>query len=429
MADTGDDAEALIAHLRQRVAQLEQERARLRAWGADEAEVGQGWYEQVELRDETERIAKVGSWSWDLATGKVWWSRETYRILGYDPVAVQPSTERFFAALHPDDRARLEAHSAHMAETGDTTPARARVVHGDGSVLHVDFSSATLRDEGGNPRRIVGTMADQTQRVRNHERRRLINAHLEQVKKMEAIGRMASGVAHDVNNYLLVIDGNAELLARSIEGPELASAVADLRAASRSCSDLMQNLLTFSRDRPSGEGVHDLRDIVARVDFLFRSLRKQGVTLDVSIAETPLPVWGEASQIEQVVSNLLVNARDAVLSHDGERRVELSVRRRRGEADPTVTGAVELEWVALCVSDTGPGIAPDVLGHIFEPFYTTKPENQGTGLGLATVYAVATRGGGRVEVDSQPGCGASFCVLFPPAQVEDVRGAEGACGE
>jgi len=254
MTDPGDDPRALILHLRQRVAQLEREVARDRGRiSVPDGEVGASWFEQTELRDETERISQVGSWSWNLESQEVWWSPETFRILGYVEGEEQPSIERFFAAIHPDDLERLQAHSERMSSTGDTSPARARVVHADGDVLEVDFSAATLRNSAGAPRRIVGTMSDRTAHVRAHEERRQLNEHIAQAQKMDAIGRLAGGVAHDVNNYLLIIDSNAEHVESQITNPEWLEALEDLRLAAGSCRELMQQLMSFSRDHASGE--------------------------------------------------------------------------------------------------------------------------------------------------------------------------------
>ncbi len=237
-----------------------------------------------------------------------------------------------------------------------------------------------------------------------HDRVRL-ERRLAQGQRLEAVGRLAGGIAHDFNNLITGIRGYAELLLDTLPGDDTRRTdLAEIIRASSRAAELTRQLLTFARRQVVTPRLLDLNQVLRDTEPLLRRLAGDGVTLTTRQATRPVPVVVDPAQFEQVLTNLTVNARDA-MPEGGN--LELST-------------SLEGESAVLAVSDEGVGIPAEALPHIFEPFYTTKAEGRGTGLGLATVYGIVEQADGRIEVQSQPGSGTVFRVLLPRAEAENL---------
>jgi CheY-like chemotaxis protein len=237
---------------------------------------------------------------------------------------------------------------------------------------------------------------------------------------MEAVGALAGGVAHDFNNYLLILSGHVELLdgLQQFDGSARASIEAIKHACER-CATLTRQLLTLSRRRQSQPCRVDVTELVHGMEPTLRSLLGATIELALEIEPGLAAVRVDPSQLDQILMNLVINARDA-MSSGGRLTIRLeNLPARRGEAP--------VEWVRLTVRDTGCGIARELLSRIFEPFFTTKPLGNGTGLGLAIVYGLAQEAGGSIEVESTPGQGSTFHVCLQPAGPEDEFEHQEAC--
>jgi signal transduction histidine kinase/CheY-like chemotaxis protein len=247
------------------------------------------------------------------------------------------------------------------------------------------------------------------------ERRRLELA-LFQAQKMDAIGLLAGGVAHDFNNLLLVISSYAELMQDSI-GPEhpLHRNVQEILSASRRAADLTRQLLAFGRKQPQSLQVLDLNGILRDISRMLPRLIGEDVELIIAPGKNLDRVKLDPVQLEQIVMNLAANARDAMPAGG-----KLTIATRNVELDDTYVQLRRVVppgfYVMLEVSDSGQGINPEHLPHIFEPFYTTKEQGKGTGLGLATVYGIVKQSGGFIWVYSEPGMGTTFKIYFPRVQ-------------
>ncbi|HET9134699.1 MAG TPA: ATP-binding protein [Gemmatimonadales bacterium] len=244
---------------------------------------------------------------------------------------------------------------------------------------------------------------------------RQTQAQLLQSQKMEAIGRLAGGVAHDFNNLLGVIIGQAELLHDGLPpDPLLRTELAEIRRAAERAAELTRRLLTFSRQTPQERRVVDLVAVVSGMEAMLRRLIGEDITLHVALPADQVAIFADPHQLEQVVMNLVVNARDA-MPEGGV----LTVGVGPATADTIPSRALGLvttgEQAHLWVSDTGTGMTPAVLARIFEPFFTTKPAGKGTGLGLATVFGIVTQSDGRLWVDSTVGSGTTMHVALPRA--------------
>jgi two-component system cell cycle sensor histidine kinase/response regulator CckA len=251
-------------------------------------------------------------------------------------------------------------------------------------------------DDAGQPVGALALVADVTER-------KSIEAQLQQAQKLEAVGQLAGGLAHDFNNLLTVIDGYAALLIAEA-GPSAEGDLEMIRDAASRASALTRQLLTFSRAQTARPQVVDVADLVAGVEVLLRRLIREDVDLLVTPAAAPTPVRVDPGQLEQVLVNLAINARDAMPAGGS-----LTIGTDRVDAGDAG------DQVLITVTDTGTGMTPEVAGRVFEPFFTTKDQGQGTGLGLSTVYGIVTRAGGQIRVGSRPGEGATFEVRLPVA--------------
>jgi PAS domain S-box-containing protein len=277
-------------------------------------------------------------------------------------------------------------------------PVALEMRHADGRVF--EFSSV--------PTSTPGALAGHLVQLRDVTHRRDLEARLLHAHKMESIGRLAGGVAHDFNNMLTAMIGYMDLVAADLppESEDHSYLTQALEAAEQA-SGLTRQLLAFARRQPVQPSPQDLNALLERMAPLLRRLVPEDIEIETRIDASPGWVLADAGQLEQVLVNLAFNARDAM--PEGGLLTLATVR----EKNPTVEGG---EAVVLEVADTGVGIDAEVRDHLFEPFYTTKPDGHGSGLGLATVYGIVQTFGGRIEVLSAPGRGARFRVLLPPTE-------------
>ena len=288
----------------------------------------------------------------------------------------------------------------------------------DGRTVLLDCRIQTLQDEEGEPMGLVGISTDITDQVQAEEERKALQQQLQQAMKMEAVGRLAGGLAHDFNNLLTSILGNVELAMEDLSPHDpLYVSLTEVSEAGESAADLTRQLLAFSRKQIIEPRALDLNGLVERSRRMLARLIGEHIRMETRLEE-PLPaVRLDSAQFEQILANLAVNARDAM--PEGGRltvatsRVELGQEfcLRNPDAHPG-------SYVVLEVSDTGHGMTREVQERIFEPFYTTKPQGKGTGLGLATIYGAVTQIGGFIEVSSRLGKGTTFRLFFPRAEEE-----------
>jgi two-component system, cell cycle sensor histidine kinase and response regulator CckA len=276
----------------------------------------------------------------------------------------------------------------------------------DGRDLVVLANAAATFDAEGKISGLRGELIDGTERRRLEER--LIMA-----QKMEDAGKLAGGIAHDFNNILTAILGYSNLLADEL--PSVGAARDDIegiRKAAERASNLTRQLLAFSSRQPFSPRPIDLNKAVQDVERLLRRILPDDVLLSLSLCRGDAPVLADPAQIEQVLLNLAINARDA-MPGGGELRISTSMQQAPSPASAGLDSLAEGTYVVLRAADTGTGIPPEILDRIFEPFFTTKPKDRGTGLGLSTVYGIARQLGGAVGVSSTLGEGAAFSVWVP----------------
>ncbi|MCZ7525320.1 MAG: PAS domain S-box protein [Acidimicrobiia bacterium] len=352
-----------------------------------------------------QHLASVGSWIHEPGTGRHLWSDELYRIHGLDPATTELTLTTGLEHVHPDDRERVEELFSRSSEHRGPCQAQYRIVRPDGTERVVVAASSWELDPAGHPLRNLGTVQDVTERVRLEEQ-------LRHAQKMEAVGRLAGGIAHDFNNLLTAITGYTTLLlAETPEDDARRSDLIEIEAAAHRASDLVGQLLTFSRRRDPSSEPHDLNEIVRSVEGMLRRVIGEDVVLSTQLHLVGDAVPAEPGELEQLLLNLAVNARDAM--PEGGRLTITTSQCDLGERAAEQLGVAPGRYAVLEVADTGTGMDEETRAHIFEPFFTTKEPGKGTGLGLSTVYAIATRSGGAVEASSEPGRGSTFRAYLP----------------
>lgn len=354
------------------------------------------------------RSANVGIWDFDYATGALRWSEMLEAQYGIEPGSFGGTFEAFMALMHPDDRVAAQEAMDRAAAAGSEFTVMTRALWADGTVRWLRGIGRMLLDDDGNPARGVGVSLDVTER-------RTLEERYQQAQKMEAIGRLAGGVAHDFNNVLTVVNGYSELLLELYPlAPDARELVQEIAAAGHRAASLTRQLLAFSRKQVLATQLVDLNQVVARAEAMLRRLVGEDVALATALAPGLPPILADPGQIEQIIMNLVVNARDAM-----PRGGRITLETAGVEVDDRFAlpqaGLRPGPHVLLAVSDTGVGMTPEVLAHLFEPFFSTKG-SEGTGLGLATVHGIVRQSGGYVNVYSEPGKGSTFKIYLPAVE-------------
>ena len=336
-------------------------------------------------------------------------------LFGY-PQSEWTSNPTFWAdIIHPQDRQQAIDTRVQAIRRCEAYRIEYRVIAVDGHTRWVR-ESALVKCERGQPAHVYGVMIDVTP---SHGQRppegdyRALEDQLRQAQKMEAVGRLSGGIAHEFNNLLAVIVGYSELVLLQLDpGTRLYHDVEEIRHALASAAALTRQILAFSRKQILQPQILDLNGVVSRTSALLRRLIGEDIEL-VTLLSSPLdPVWADPGQMEQMILNLALNARDA-MPQGGRLTLETTSADLDALWVADHPGAAEGRHVLLTISDTGTGMDESVQAHLYEPFYTTKEHGKGTGLGLATVHATVKRCGGSIHVESEPGHGTTFKIFLP----------------
>ncbi|MBU0638822.1 MAG: PAS domain S-box protein [Planctomycetes bacterium] len=377
-----------------------------------------------QLLRQAQETAHVGSYSRNFETNEVVWSDEQYRIFGYEPGEIVPTFELVCEHVHPDDRGRFVAANEAFATRAEPYDLEYRIVRRDGAVRMVHSRSIT-EGESAQPPRQTGALQDITEQRRAEQEREKLETQLRQAQKMEAIGQLAGGVAHDFNNILTAIFGNVGLALDRLKpkvgaDDPLLQGLLEIERAAQRAATLTRQLLAFSRRQVSQPEVLDLNRTVEEMEKMLHRLLTEPIALETILAPDLLRIRADAGQIEQVIVNLVVNARDS-MPEGGRLTVETSnvtlaeaYRNGQTEGPPG-------EYVLLAVSDTGCGMDPGIAERVFEPFFTTKAVGAGTGLGLAMVYGIVKQAKGHITVYSEPGKGTTFRIYLPAVTAQALE--------
>ncbi len=358
--------------------------------------------------------ASMGVWEWDVQNEQLFWSPECYLIFGVADAKL--SRFELFAYVHPEDAERVAHNFSQALATQQIFTDEFRILRGDSTVRWVSNLGIGIYHEEGQLLRVVGTIQDITVRKENEAARAHLEEQLHQSQKMETIGRLAGGVAHDFNNLLTVIQGYSDMLLVQVgtNSPHF-NKIEQISQAGKRAANLTNQLLAFSRRQLLTPTTVDLNSIITNLQRMLARLIGEDIMLTTALHPTLWTVTVDSSRMEQVIMNLVVNARDAMPTGG-----LLTIRTSNVFCDARESGhhpdALSGPCVLLAVTDTGSGMDEQIRVQIFEPFFTTKEQGKGTGLGLSTVYGIVKQSGGDIIVESKPNVGSTFNVYLPANQ-------------
>jgi PAS domain S-box-containing protein len=340
---------------------------------------------------------RIAVFEWNVHTNDVRWTAGSERAFKISAEELGKSFDSYLGHVHAEDKEPLLEALRVSVENGTPLDNEHRIITSHGHEYWMEARATPFGDTTGRVSRLVGTVSDITERHNAAEERRKLEQDLQLAQKMEAVGRLAYAVAHDFNNLLAIIRSSTSLLLANDLGWTERETVDGIHEAANRAAALIKQLLAFSKTQNIERGSVDLDQTIHDGTGTLERLLPEGVRLVLDLAPDLPPVLANRSQLDQVLLNLVVNARDAM--PDGG---DVLVTTRRG------AGFAELE-----VRDTGVGMDAETRSHVFEPFYTTK--DAGSGIGLATVYGIVTASGGMIDVKSEPGKGSRFIVRLPLA--------------
>lgn len=339
-------------------------------------------------------------------------------IMNMDPSAfVAPSSLEKAMTAFQEALATHESKDKEATRHSQSQTMELEYLHKDGSSFFTEVRWFVLGDSEGKPTGIMGVTRDISERKK-------LEDQLLQSQKLESLGRLAGGIAHDFNNLMTALANYSDLLLADLDqGTPLYENVNEIKEIGNRASALTHQLLTFGMKQERKLELIDLNATVRGMESMLRRLIGEDVILEISFSTEKVNIIADRGQIEQVLVNLAINARDA-MPGGGTLTIE-TTRTNPGHKGNRKAIAPESEsWVGLTVKDTGEGMNRKTLSHIFDPFFTTKEQGKGTGLGLSTVYGIVKQSGGEIEVQSEPGSGTNFRVNFPGTDIQDIEPCE-----
>ena len=367
--------------------------------------------ETLLFQKDTERIARVGGWKANPETDLLLWTEGVKHIIEV-PLDYNPGFEEGLKFYLPEYVPKLKDAVSNSLKNGATFVIEAEVITAKGKHLWTEVRGLRRITEK-EKNFLVGTFQDITERKRSEEKQKKLLNQLNQAQKMESVGRLAGGVAHDFNNMLSLIIGHAELSLEQLnQDNPLFNAIKAIRNAAGRSADITRQLLTFARKQVVTPRVLDLNATVAGMLNMLKRLIGEDIDIVWLPGSDVWPVKMDGSQIDQILANLCVNARDAI---DGQGRIAIETGNISFDAAYCAqhSDAKIGDFVMLAVSDNGHGMDKETQGKIFEPFFTTKAQGEGTGLGLSTIYGIAKQNHGCITVFSEPGNGTTFKIFLP----------------
>jgi len=352
-----------------------------------------------------QRMANLGSWEQDLESGELWLSEDACRIFGLQPAESHTTIETLFSLVHPEDRASVRETIQSAPARGGCSQIDHRIILSDGTERFLRQYTEPLGNEADRGR-LLGTVQDVTEYKHLEEK-------LRRAQRLEGIARLAGGVAHDFNNLLVVINGYAQMILSELKAEDpLRDQAQEIINAGNRAAALTRQLLAFSRKQVIRPRVINLDRLLTDFEKMLRRLIREDIEVKRDLTPELWSVQADPDQVEQVIMNLVLNARDAmpkggVLTF-GTSNVELGEQEVRGSLDLKPG-----RYVSLTVTDTGIGMTAETKRRLFEPFFTTKPSGEGTGLGLSMVYGIVKQHGGEVSFYSELGLGSTFKVYWP----------------
>jgi two-component system cell cycle sensor histidine kinase/response regulator CckA len=385
-----------------------------------------------ELRHSEERlqmtleVANIGIWDWHVLNDTWYASPTYYTMLGYEPVSGNSDRETWLKRVHPEDleKVKYKINSILHFETNEYRY-EARMKHADGSYRwHYVTGYVLERNTSGKPIHLTGLRIDIDELKKAEDEKEKLRTQLTQAQKMDAIGRLAGGVAHDFNNMLGVILGQTDLLLLKMEPDQpFFEALQRIKKAGEKSADLTRQLLAFARKQTVSPKVLNLNEIIKSMTRMLPRIIGEDIQLSWSPQKDIWPVIIDSSQIDQILINLCINARDSITGN-GKITIETENKTFDDSYILKHPGFLAGDYVMVSVIDSGCGMDEEILNNIFEPFFTTKGEGKGTGLGLSTVYGIVKQNKGFIKVYSKPGQGSTFKFYLPRHHAKGIKQIE-----
>ncbi|HUN46161.1 MAG TPA: ATP-binding protein [Stellaceae bacterium] len=365
-----------------------------------------------ERLDRAQEIAKIGSWELDVASKQYIWSKEMFRIRGFAEDAPQPTMGSLVRTIHADDFPKVHEWLKELRNGGEPSAVEFRVRRPDGEERVISSEGRCIRDQNGAVTRVTGTAQDVTEARRTEAAREELEHQLRHSQKLEALGTLAGGIAHDLNNTLVPVVAMTKLAMKRAGGDkQMLQCLGMIHDAGNRARDLVKRVLAFSRKDRAERQEFDIANVVCEALGMLRATVPTTISLVSDIRPVPNFV-GDSTQIHQVVINLVTNAMQAIGPEPGTVSVSLNTVKDPARRRPTT--------IRLMVSDSGCGMDEATARRIFEPFFTTKGVGEGTGLGLSVVHGIVTNHGGAIRVESRPGQGARFIIDLPTVAEQEL---------
>lgn len=366
------------------------------------------WREQVQERLElAQQAGKIGTFEWHIPSHTVTWTSELEALYGLAPGSFAGRYESWIQTLHPDDRSLTEDKFWQAIAHGEDLDTEFRILWPTGELRWIAVKSSVFYDEAGQPLRMIGIHMDITEKKQ-------LEAQFLRVQRLESLGTLASGIAHDLNNILTPILAIAQLLPLKLPAIEGSTQqlLKTLESSAHRGADLVKQILSFARGAEGKRVCLQIHHLLSDIHKMIQQTLPKSIAIETDIPRDLWLIAGDATQLHQVLMNLCVNARDAMpqggkLTITAE-NLQMDEALARLHLDATVG-----QYVVITIADTGTGIAPAILHRIFDPFFTTKPLGQGTGLGLSAVLGIVRSHGGFIDVLSEVNQGSQFKVYLP----------------
>ncbi len=362
------------------------------------------------LLRQAQRIGNLGNWRWEVKTNQLTWSDELYRIYGCEPGSFIPSCDSFFQVILEEDYSKLRLFKDTTLESADTHSIEHRILLPSGEIRWVFEQEVASFDDENNLIEINGIVQDITDRIKKQEQE--VHNH-----KMEAIGQLTSGVAHDFGNLMTIARGNLELLDESFVeqygiGGENLEILNDARSAIEDGVELTRQLLAFSRKKSLAREYLNVSDTITGFRKLFKNTLGDKIKLSINIQKHLPDILVDSAQFESSLLNIIINARNA-MPDGGRLTINAEVTRiPQHQTNKNIDNELSYQSVSISISDNGSGMTDYVRQHAIEPFFTTR-KNEGTGLGLSMVYGFMQQSEGELIINSKPGKGTNLTMQFP----------------
>lgn len=369
------------------------------------------WRQRIQKRLElAQKAGKIGTFEWPVQAQEVTWTAELEALYGLAPGSFEGRYDRWLQRLHPDDRPKLEQDLWQAISNGQGLDTEFRIIWPDGEVHWIAVKSSLFHDQAGKPLRLIGIHMDITEKKQ-------LEAQFLRVQRLESLGTLASGIAHDLNNILTPILAVVQLLPLKI--PDLNEStrylLKTLDTSAQRGADLVKQILSFARGVEGKRGILQVNHLLLEIERIVQQTLPKSIRIETDIPSSLWGISGDATQLHQVFMNLCVNARDAM-----PKGGKLQIRAENVVVDEAFArlhlDAKPGPYVVVTFIDTGMGIPLEILHRIFDPFFTTKDVGQGTGLGLSAVMGIVRGHGGFIDVQSEVGQGSQFQVYLPASQ-------------